>query len=314
MPTSLVGLVLFVVLLAPGMVYVRRRERQQAATPVSALRETTTIVLASVTCELLVAGLLAVARVVWPAGTPDVGALVRDPASAVRAGYASLTLWAVGLVASASLVALVAAAVNLPARIGGLVRRMRWLAWLVVPPTEGITPSAVWWNLLYARYPAASVHVGCVLDDGSYVDGWLSEFDPSPVASPDRELVLATPIRYRPPGADAGYQLPGQDDELIVQSANRALSGRGAWSSRSPQPAWRGTLAHRTDAGPTGKQDLQPVEQLPQAQADAAGFGWRSRSRVRKPCATETRVTWWCQPAQERPSKWSSPSAPLSSR
>jgi hypothetical protein len=95
---------------------------------------------------------------------------------------------------------------------------------------------------------------------------------------------------------------------------NRALSGRGAWSSRSPQPAWRGTLAHRTDAGPTGKQDLQPVEQLPQAQADAAGFGWRSRSRVRKPCATETRVTWWCQPAQERPSKWSSPSAPLSSR
>jgi Family of unknown function (DUF6338) len=154
MPTSLVGLVLFVVLLAPGMVYVRRRERQRAATRVSALRETTTIVLASVTCEVLVAGLLAVARVAWPPGTPDVGALVRDPASAVRAGYASLALWAVGLVAAAP-------PCGAGCRCGeppGPDRR-GWsagcvLAWLVVPPTEGVTLSAVWWNLLYARNPA----------------------------------------------------------------------------------------------------------------------------------------------------------------
>jgi hypothetical protein len=121
---------------------------------------------------------------------------------------------------------------------------------------------------------------------------------------------------WRQPAGNLAHQ-PGPprcDRSFPQQAVNRALSGRGAWSSRSPQPAWRGTLAHRTDAGPTGKQDLQPVEQLPQAQADAAGFGWRSRSRVKKPCATETRVTWWCQPGQLRPSKWSSPRAPLSSR
>jgi hypothetical protein len=141
MPTSLAGLVLFVVLLTPGMVYVRRRERQQAAMPVSALRETTTIVLASVACELLVAGLLGLARVAWPADTPDVGALVRDPAGAVRTEYAALVLWGAGLVAAASVVALAGAAVNLPARIGQLVRRVRWLAWLLVPPTGEITPS-----------------------------------------------------------------------------------------------------------------------------------------------------------------------------
>jgi hypothetical protein len=40
-------------------------------------------------------------------------------------------------------------------------------------------------------------------------------------------------------------------------------------------------------------------------------FGRRRRSRVRKPCATETRVTWWCQPTQPRPWKWSSPRAPF---
>jgi hypothetical protein len=37
---------------------------------------------------------------------------------------------------------------------------------------------------------------------------------------------------------------------------------------------------------------LQLIEQLPQGQADAAGFGRRSRSKVKKPCATDTIVTW----------------------
>jgi hypothetical protein len=81
------------------------------------------------------------------------------------------------------------------------------------------------------------------------------------------------------------------------------LSGRDAWLSGSAWPPWRGTLAQRTGAGPTGQQDLQLAEQLPQGQADATRFGERSRSRVTKPCATKTSVTWWCQPTQPRPSK-----------
>jgi hypothetical protein len=84
---------------------------------------------------------------------------------------------------------------------------------------------------------------------------------------------------------------------------NRTLSGRDAWLSGSAWPPWRGTLAQRTGAGPTGQQDLQLAEQLPQGQADATRFGERSRSRVTKPCATKTSVTWWCQPTQPRPSK-----------
>jgi hypothetical protein len=101
---------------------------------------------------------------------------------------------------------------------------------------------------------------------------------------------------------------------LAEHALSRTLSGRCAWWSCSAEPPWCGTLAYRTGAGPTGQQHLQLLQQLPQAQADAAGFGRRSRSRVRKPCATETSVTWWCQPTQPRPWKWSSPRAPLSSR
>jgi transcriptional regulator with XRE-family HTH domain len=137
--------------------------------------------------------------------------------------------------------------------------------------------------------------------------------------SPESSRKAANPQKPRYSGGTLALEphaqaTPREDDANRREAINRTLSGRRAWSSRSTEPPWRGTLAQRTGAGPTGKQDLQPVEQLPQAQADAAGFGWRSRSRVRKPCAAETRVTWWCQPAQERPSKWSSPSAPLHSR
>jgi hypothetical protein len=63
------------------------------------------------------------------------------------------------------------------------------------------------------------------------------------------------------------------------------------WSSSVAELAGRGTLADRTGAGPTGEQDLQLAQQLPQRQADAIRFGRRSRSRVRKPWATETKVT-----------------------
>src|SRR6266545_4680125 len=73
---------------------------------------------------------------------------------------------------------------------------------------------------------------------------------------------------------------------------SRALSGRRAGWSSVAEPAWRGTSAGGAGAGPTAQQGLQLVEQLPQGQADAAGFGRRSRSRVRKPWATDTNVTW----------------------
>src|SRR5215211_7172050 len=110
--------------------------------------------------------------------------------------------------------------------------------------------------------------------------------------------------------------LPGPMWWPAIPSAasSRALSGWRAGLSSVTKPARCGTVADRAGAGPAPKQHLQRLEQLPHAQADATCFGRRSRSRVRNPWATDTKLTWWCQPGQERPSKWSSPSAPLSSR
>lgn len=54
MPTTLTGLLLFVVLLLPGFAYLVGKERNGTERRMSPFRETVAIVAASVTCELVV--------------------------------------------------------------------------------------------------------------------------------------------------------------------------------------------------------------------------------------------------------------------
>jgi glutathione-independent formaldehyde dehydrogenase len=71
-----------------------------------------------------------------------------------------------------------------------------------------------------------------------------------------------------------------------------------------PEPALAGAAYGFADMGPY---------EGGQAELLIATFG-SSRRRVRKARAAVTRVTWWCQPRQVRPSKWSKPTPCLSSR
>jgi hypothetical protein len=68
-------------------------------------------------------------------------------------------------------------------------------------------------------------------------------------------------------------------------------------------------------AGPDCEEELQFADDLVEGQAGAVSFGEQAmRWRVQKAWAAETRVTWWCQPFQVRPSKWARPRACFISR
>ncbi|GHD16074.1 hypothetical protein GCM10007147_04150 [Nocardiopsis kunsanensis] len=56
-----------------------------------------------------------------------------------------------------------------------------------------------------------------------------------------------------------------------------------------------------THAGPAQQHPLQLAQDLVETQTDVTDFG-ASLRRVRKAWAAVTRVTWWCQPRQVRPS------------
>jgi Family of unknown function (DUF6338) len=67
---------------------------------------------------------------------------------------------------------------------------------------------SAWW-LLFTANPDSRIHVGCLLDDGSYVAGILRSFNQASDDVQDRELMLTGPISYRVPGAPQTTELPG---------------------------------------------------------------------------------------------------------
>src|SRR2546429_2119468 len=97
-------------------------------------------------------------------------------------------------------------------------------------------------------------------------------------------------------------------------NAGWILTIRFRAGSSSPLLAWvvEWAFAGGACAGHEGEQRLPLAEYGVQGHAGAEAFGSR-RSRVQKAWARTTRVTWRCQPMNERPSKWSMPRPVLSS-
>jgi DDE superfamily endonuclease len=103
---------------------------------------------------------------------------------------------------------------------------------------------------------------------------------------------------HRPHATDATPSPTGFSER---STNSTPLGGCGCWLPPADRLG-ESAQAQGARAGPTGKQQLQLAHDREGGQADARTFG-SSRSKVTKACATDTRVTWWCQPRQERPSK-----------
>src|SRR5712691_5896154 len=74
-----------------------------------------------------------------------------------------------------------------------------------------------------------------------------------------------------------------------------------------------GLAAQGAGAEDDGEHDLQLAQDLVQGHPGARTFG-SVRIMVQKAWARTARVTWRCQPVNERPSKWPSPRPVFSSR
>lgn len=213
MPSTLAGLAIFVVSLAPGLTYVMTRQRVAPQQTMSAIRETAQLICVSLFLDTAVLILFAAIRAVWPTATPDIDRLVKAPAAYLRDSYLLVWTWAV---------ALLAVAVAIAALIGSGAAR----ATLSKLPGLGIGPAvtphesrvSAWW-LLFQPKPGRRIHVGCSLDDGSYVSGWLAAYNTTPDDTADRDLTLAAPLHYRPKGATAAEELA--NTSAVVISARK---------------------------------------------------------------------------------------------
>jgi hypothetical protein len=205
MPTTLTGLLLFVVLLLPGFAYLVGKERAGTERRTSPFRETVAVVSASVTSEVVVAVLA------WPfwSRALDIDKLVGDLGAYWEERPGLLATWGLGILAASTAAAYSATLPRVrsprwPSRLSAKVCKPTWLRRLLGRlPGPYPHPSSVsgWWLLFETWKADRELHVGCVLDDGSHVSGTLESFNASAADSADRDLILFAPIEYRAAGS-----------------------------------------------------------------------------------------------------------------
>jgi hypothetical protein len=178
MPDTLIGLILFVVFLSPGLVFFFVRDRRVPSRELSPLRETGAILLTGLACNVVVLGLFALARaILHPDKTPDVDRLLTDGRTYFTEASAFLSWWALGLLATAIL-------------LGFL------LGFLPLVKFGTIRFASAWYQMFHGA-EERKVYCGCTLDDGSWVGGALKSFSTEVEETDDRDLVIEPPLTYR---------------------------------------------------------------------------------------------------------------------
>ena len=202
-PSDLTGLLLFVILLLPGFAYNSVRARRRPDRQLTALQETVIIVTASLAALAAAGVVFAIIRALLPGVTPDVRTALFSTHAYLQAHYVRTAWWAVAFLA----VAILGAAGVAVAQESRWLRRSRYLRGLAGPPDPSMQSG--WWIAFRPGLDAGyQVHVGCTLDDGSYVSGRLRSYSQVAEDTPDRDLVLRAPIMVRPRGAAEAREVP----------------------------------------------------------------------------------------------------------
>lgn len=181
MPNTLTGLLIFVVLLIPGILHYIQRRTLSDQPQVSALVEGATLTTISLVTNLLTIGIFASIRWLMPTHTPNISALFLEGMTyaAPRLGY--LLSWATALLVISSSMAI------LWARRPGFLQKI---------PTfiPSLIDTSAWIYEFEAAPKDTRVYVGCDLRDGSYIGGYLDWYNTNVEEVSDRDIALVAPI------------------------------------------------------------------------------------------------------------------------
>ncbi|MFJ6000185.1 DUF6338 family protein [Streptomyces sp. NPDC092370] len=214
MPTTLTGFALVIVMLLPGFSFIVARERAGTDRRPTPFRESSAVVFASVVAELVTLVMFALIRGLWPGATPDVGRVVREQHNYVSTHYAELGWWAGALLIVACLIA----------ATGGVILGRR-------PHASAMS---AWWVMFDRWFPGENPIVGCILEDGSYIEGRQASYNVGSDDLPDRDLILVEPIKYRAPGGTEARLYPASG---VCISARRIMSMFVTYPTITPSEA-----------------------------------------------------------------------------
>ena len=226
-PSNLTGLLLFVILLLPGFAYNIVRARRRPDRQLTSLQETVIIVTASLAALAATGVVFAIIRALLPGVTPDVRAALFSTHAYLQAHYVRTAWWTVAFLA----VAILGAVGVAEAQESQWLSHSRYLRGLAAPPDP--STQSGWWIAFRPGLDAGhEVHVGCMLDDGSYVSGRLRSYSQVAEDTPDRDLVLRAPIKVRPRGATEAREV--QNVTWMTISARHIVTMAVTYVSRVP--------------------------------------------------------------------------------
>ncbi len=182
MPTTVTSLLVTAILLLPGVVYVTIRERRTPQSNRSTFRETAAVLFAGIVFTAAALGTSALFGLIAPSVVPNIDQWFDMGFSYIKNNYWLVTLWAVCVVVVACIFAGGAAAI----------------AFFLQHPSK----FSSWWVLFERLAGNSSVHVGCELEDGAWIEGRLASFSSLDQDSPDRALIRVEPITYRSESMD----------------------------------------------------------------------------------------------------------------
>jgi len=187
MPTTLFALAVLIILVLPGVVFAIQVDNRLPTRELSSLRELAVIVGVGVICDSLALIIFGIIRALFPGLTPDVGSIERHGTAYVKLHFVSVGWWFIALYLISC--GLAYALGRYRPEIAGRVASGK------------IAFNSAWWELFH-MHPEAHKYIGCHLQDNSYISGYLLRYSTEIDETPDRELVLSAPIKYRPANTD----------------------------------------------------------------------------------------------------------------
>ena len=199
MPTTLPGLLLLIATLFPGFVYVVVLQRSRPERRLSVFRETATVAFASVLFDFVAIGTFLIVRAILPGRTPDIELLVKTPADYISEKYVAVFCWFLMTLAFACVVAAgVALLVGLLAPHPSVVSSW-WVLFNSLPDQliKNVKKDGSKSAEEAKKNTELIARVACYLDDGSFIEGTVANFNSLADEVPDRDLILKAPIWMR---------------------------------------------------------------------------------------------------------------------
>jgi len=196
-PTDLVGVTFYLLLIIPGVVFAFSRERHRPRIKRSAFRETATAILVSAGIVSLFALVLAVGSIVSTDWHAQVAEFLANPSGYAREHFELFVIWGAVVLSLASLLA------------WGLgAERVHKLTF----GRSSDDPDRESWGYVFNRRPEALNFAGVQLKDGTWIQGYVDTYGNVGEEGVPKALTLIGDISVRP----VEGKLEDFDGEVIV--------------------------------------------------------------------------------------------------